>query len=431
MFAFAMLSYIQRQGVAVAAVSIMPALHLTQWQIGLLNSAFVTAYALTQLPGGVFGQRFGARLAYVLVGIVGLVATVATPLAPMILSGTALFLMLLTVQAVLGVSQGPVFPTFATVVEQWFPVNRWAVANGLQTAGMLLGGAATPVLVVVLTQRFGWQGALLSIAPMIAFVTLGWAYYGRNSPREHPSVTPAEIAELDHRALEAATPLTLRRLGAVVGNRNVLLLGCSYLCMNYAFYFLSYWSFLYLVQVRHFSGIESGFAGMAPWIGAAIGAALGGYVSDGLAQRLGVRWGFRVLPLISLPIVAALFLVTNLVTSPYMAVCALAIAFCAVEINEGGYWAATMRAAPTDSGAATGVLNTGGNVGGIVCQPIVAALSGAGLWSGAFVSASVFALAAAAAWLLVDPSHSAHTGIMVPGEQTPPVESTSAMLSGV
>jgi sugar phosphate permease len=109
----------------------------------------------------------------------------------------------------------------------------------------------------------------------------------------------------------------------------------------------------------------------------------------------------------------------------------LATAFCAIEINEGGYWAATMHVARTDSGAATGVLNTGGNVGGIVCQPIVAALSGAGMWSGAFVSASLFALAAAAAWLLVDSRQSTHSGIADPGALTPPVESTSVTLSGV
>jgi sugar phosphate permease len=179
--------------------------------------------------------------------------------------------------------------------------------------------------------------------------------------------------------------------------------------MNYAFYLLSYWSFLYLVQVRHFSGLESGFVGMAPWIGAAIGAVSGGYLSDGLAERLGIRWGFRLVPLITLPIVAVLLLVTIHVTSPYAAVVALAAAFGAIEINEGAYWAATMHIARTDTGAATGVLNTGGNVGGIICQPVVAALSGMGLWNGAFASGSFFALVAAGTWLFINSDRPAQT----------------------
>ena len=57
---------------------------------------------------------------------------------------------------------------------------------------------------------------------------------------------------------------------------------------------------------------------------------------------------------------------------PYGAVLSMAAAFFAVEINEGAYWAATMNIARSDTAAATGVLNTGGNLGGIICQPIVA-----------------------------------------------------------
>jgi MFS family permease len=43
----------------------MPALHLSQLQIGWLATAFTTAYALAQLPGGIFSQQFGARRATV------------------------------------------------------------------------------------------------------------------------------------------------------------------------------------------------------------------------------------------------------------------------------------------------------------------------------------------------------------------------------
>jgi sugar phosphate permease len=260
----------------------------------------------------------------------------------------------------------------------------------------------TPIVVVGLTQAIGWQGALLCIAMPVAVVTVGWGWYGRSTPREHRSVTEAELAELDSAQMEKPLPLTLRRLGRIVADRNVLLLSVSYLLMNYTFYLLTYWSYLYLVQVRHFTGIESGFAGMVPWIGAALGAGAGGFLSDRLAERFGARWGYRIVPLIALPGVAALLLLTISVSTPYAAVFALAAAFAAVEINEGAYWAATMRVARADTGAATGVLNTGGNLGGILCQPIIAALSAAGAWDAAFATGTVLALAAALLWLLID-----------------------------
>src|SRR5512137_318307 len=106
-----MMAYLQRTSLGVAAQNIMPDLHLSQLQIGWLNAAFATCYALFQLPGGIIGQRFGARITFVIVGLVGLLATIATPLAPVLLTGTALFLALLFAQGLLGASQGPVFPT--------------------------------------------------------------------------------------------------------------------------------------------------------------------------------------------------------------------------------------------------------------------------------------------------------------------------------
>ena len=398
MFAFALMSFVQRTCVAVAADTFMPILHLGQVQLGLLNTAFFVTYAAMQIPGGALGQIFGARRTYVFIGIVSLAATAALPLLSMVLTGTALFVSLLAAQLVLGVALAPIFPVFASVVEAWFPTRQWAAANGLQTSGMVIGGAVTPLVVVALTEAFGWRTALVLATLPMAFVTVGWGLYGRNLPREHPRVTAGELAELDS-PTDAVPALSWRRLGQIAANRDVLALTFSYLCMNYAFYLLTYWSFLYLVQVRHFAGIESGIAGMIPWIGAALGAAAGGFICDRCVLRWGPRRGYRIVPLVCLPLAGALLLFTIHVGNAYGAVLGLTLAFAAVEINEGPYWAATMRAAGTDSGAATGVLNTGGNVGGLICQPLVAAMSATGHWNTAFETGTLLALVAAALWL--------------------------------
>ena len=401
MFTFALMSFVQRTCVAVAANTFMPILHLDQVQLGLLNTAFFVTYAAMQIPGGALGQIFGARRTYVLIGIVSLAATLATPLLSTVLTGTTLFASLLVAQLVLGVALAPIFPVFASVVEAWFPTRQWAIANGLQSSGMVIGGAVTPLVVVALTESFGWRKALVLATLPMAFLTVGWGLYGRNLPRQHPRVTAAELAELDSMA-ETAPPLTWRRLGQIAADRDVLALSVSYLCMNYAFYLLTYWSYLYLVQVRHFKGIESGFAGMIPWIGAAAGAAAGGFLCDRFVQRWGARRGYRIVPLVCLPLAGALLLITIHIDMAYGAVASLALAFAAVEINEGPFWAATMRAAGTDSGAATGVLNTGGNLGGLLCQPLVGAMSAGGHWDAAFETGAVLALAAAVLWLSVD-----------------------------
>jgi MFS transporter, ACS family, glucarate transporter len=400
--AFPMLSYIQRLSVQDMAETIMPSLQVSQVQIGWLATAFTAAYAFAQLPGGIFSQRFGARWTLVLVGLLGFLATLAFPIAPMVLAGTALFIALLCAQALLGVSQGPLFPAALAVIESWLPENRWAMAGGLQSAGMNFGGAATPVLVALLGSSFGWQGALLWIAVPVALLTLAWGWYARDTPREHAAVTPEELAELGRGAEETAQPPTLRRLRKLLSDRNVLLLSLSYLCMNYAYYLLSFWSYLYLIQIRHFSGIEGGLAGAVPWIGAGVGAGAGGFISDWLAERFGVRWGYRIVPLVALPGAGILLLVTLHVATSYAAVASLTAAFCMVELTEGAYGAAVMQVARRDVAAAFGVLNTGGNVGGIIAQPIMGFLTSTGSWSSAFISGTVFAWVAAALWFVID-----------------------------
>jgi MFS transporter, ACS family, glucarate transporter len=405
--AFPTLSYIQRLSVQDLAGTVMPALHLSQLQIAWLATAFTTAYALAQLPGGIFCQQVGVRWTLVVVGILGFIATLAFPLAPVILAGTALFGTLLLAQALLGVSQGPLFSAATAVVESWLPVNRWAMGGGLQAAAMNFGGAVTPLLVAVLSGCFGWKGALLWIALPVALLTVAWGWYARDTPREHPAVTPEELAELGSGAAQSPRPPTVRRLLRLLTDGNVLLLTLAYLCMNYAYYLLSFWSYLYLVQVRHFSGIEGGLAGAVPWIGAALGAAAGGFISDGLAARIGIRWGYRLVPLVALPIAGLLLLVTLRVATPYAAVAALTAAFFMVEINEGAFGAAIMNVARADVAAAWGVLNTGGNAGGIIAQPLVGFLTNGGMWRGAFITGTVFAFVAAGLWLWIDPARRA------------------------
>jgi ACS family glucarate transporter-like MFS transporter len=417
---FAMLAYVQRTSLGVAAQNIMPDLHLSQLQIGWLNAAFATCYTLAQLPGGVLGQRYGARLTYATVGLVGLVATIATPLAPVVLAGTALFIALLAAQGLLGLSQGPVFPMTAAVSQTWFPQRQWAMTNGTISLGMNIGGAMTAPLIVVLTAHFGWQGALLWIALPAVLLTAAWAWYGRDTPKEHPRVTPEELAELEASDLEKPAPMTRARMKQIVGQRDVLLLTFAYFCLNIVFYLLSTWSFLYLVQERHFTGLESGFAGMLPWIGAGLGAGIGGLLSDHLATRIGYRWGYRLVPMFSLPLAGLLLLVTVGVSAPYAAVLALMATFFMIELNEGPFWAAMMRVARSDTGAATGVLNTGGNFAGIVSAPVIGALSGAGNWHATFAIAAAFAFVGGACWFAIDPDRRVIT------ERKRPIAGTSS-----
>ncbi|HTV96672.1 MAG TPA: MFS transporter [Steroidobacteraceae bacterium] len=407
LFGFGFLAYIQQKTITVAAERMMPDLGLSQLQIGYIEQAFVIGYAIFQMPGGVIGQRLGARLTFVLIGLAAFAATIATPIVPAFCSGTSLFAALLITQLVLGLSQGAIFPVSAGVFEAWFPPRRWAFVQGLQTMGLNFGLALTPPLIVTLTLGLGWRRALIwASLPALLFLAL-WAWYGRNTPREHPAMSAQELEEIGSEP-EPQAPIGLRQLVPLVGNRNVLLLFISYMCMNYTFYLLANWVFLYLVQERHFSSLDSSWLATLPPLAAAVGAGVGGLATGVFTQRLGNRWGFRVVPLVAMSCAALLLLLAVNASGAYLAVAALALCFLAVELTEGAFWGAGMTVGRADTMAVCGFMNTGGNLGGIIGIPIVAYFSGKHAWHTAFMIGVAFAIVSAAAWLAIEVEDSKH-----------------------
>jgi ACS family glucarate transporter-like MFS transporter len=417
LFGFGFVAYIQSKTITVAAVPMMPALGLSQSQISYIMQAFVLGYAIFQVPGGIIGQRLGARMTFVVIGIAAFLATLAMPLVPEFFQGPALFAALLGVQLLLGLSQGAIFPISAGVFEAWFPAKRWALVQGLQTAGLSLGAAVTPPLIVYLMDRLGWQrGLVWASLPAVVLIAL-WAWYGRNTPREHPAVSPRELAEIGSQP-PTHSSVSVKQLLTLAADRNVILLFISYMSMNYTFYLLSNWVVLYLVQERHFSLLESGWLAMAPPLAAALGAGIGGAITSALAQRFGNLWGYRILPLVALVAGAALLLVAVNASNPYLAVAALASCFGAVELTEGAYWGAGMAVGRGDTMAVCGIMNTGGNLGGIIGIPIVGYFSGLHAWNTAFFIGVGFAIVSALAWLGIRVEETdRQPAPAVPGEQ--------------
>ncbi len=411
LFSLSFLAYMQQKTLTIAALKIMPDLRLSQGEIGWLEQAFIVGYAAFQLPGGLIGQRLGGRLTLALGGLVAITAMLAFPLLPLLLRGGVLFAALFGTQLLLGAAQGALNPVMAGLFEAWFPPQRWALLQGLMTMGLELGAAATPPLIATLMESLGWQRALFFTSlPAIALVA-AWARYARNSPAEHPGVTARELREIaggeSRHAAAGTAPAQPAADGAgsrwrLLASRNVLLLTFSYLGMNYAFYLLGNWVFLYLVQERGFSALESGWLAAAPPLAAAFGAGLGGYLTDLACRRLGARRGFRLVPLLALPTAGALLLIAVDAANAYLAVIALSVCFGCVELTEGAFWGAAMTVGRRDSMAVGGVLNTGGNLAGIIGVPVIAYLSGAHHWRAAFLIGAASAVASALLWLAVD-----------------------------
>jgi len=399
---FSFFGYVQRTGITIAAEPMMRDLRFGQVLLGWLLTAFLVRYSIFQIPVALLGERFGARRTLTSIGVAAILATFVIVLTPRLPVFGAVATILIAAQLLLGVAQAGLFPVASGAIRNWFPTRNWGFAQGCLVTGIWIGSAVTPPLVSALMVWIGWRGAL-AVTCVPALLLLGWwQHYARDRPSQHGSVGAEELAEIGPDAPAFTEPVKLARIARLLADQQVLLLTVSYFLMNYVFYLVTFWPFIYLRQERHLTMLESGWLASLPFLTAALASVAGGRLTDRLIARYGLRWGMRVLPLLALPSAGLLLWLTGAATNAYVAVAALCLAFGCCEIMEGNYWSAAMRAAPEDSMAATAVLNTGGNLGGVVATPVIAALSASQQWTVVFGLGAIALLAAAALWFWVD-----------------------------
>lgn len=413
-------SYALRSNFSIAAPAMIEDLALSEVQWGWILAAFTAGYALFQIPGGVLGDRFGARKSLTLIAVLWAVLTIFTSLVPDSSAASAglVLVSLLVLRFLVGAVHAPIFPVINCSIERWFPVGGWAFPTGLSSTGLTLGFAATaPVLAWMITQ-WGWRQSFLVLAPF-GFLAAGlWWWYARDTPAQHHAVNAAELELIEadqcgyekHSAADKQAENDDIHWFQLLKNRDILLLTLSYSCMNFVFYDAFNWFFYYLVTERGFAATEAAFMTSTQWIAGAIGAAAGGWICDHLSKRLGLRWGCRW-PIVVGMVVSGLMLFIGAVTqSAYLAVAMLALCFLFNQMTEGSYWTASMAIGKRYAGTAGGVINTGANLMGIVNSilvPSIAVLLG---WTFAMAMGGFFALLGAVLMLMVRADRPFDTG---------------------
>jgi MFS transporter, ACS family, glucarate transporter len=401
LFVVSFVNYLLRNVLSVALPSIREEFGFTTTELGWILGSFGLSYTLLQVPGGLFGQRYGTRRALGFLTVAWGALTWFTGFAPGLMAASAAGAMvaLVSVRLLLGATQAPIFPVTAGTVEAWFPPGHWALPNAVTSSGLSLGQAALGPIVTALIVAYGWREACYILAPFGVVVGIWWYWYARDLPVQHPAITPEEIAFIDRgRAkVEAAAPGTWRK---ALLERDVLILAASYFCLNYVFFMFSQWLFTYLVESRGFSMLESGFLYALPFIAGAVLTVVGGVVCDQLCQRLGPRAGCRITAMSGLVLVGGLMLAGAYANDPYVAVALLSLCFGFTLFADTTYWAACTYATGENTMSATGVLNFGGNLPSLLAPLIGLMIDRAG-WLATIASGSVFAVIGAGLWLFV------------------------------
>jgi ACS family glucarate transporter-like MFS transporter len=403
-----MVNFFQRVNISVAGDSIMKAFHLSQTQIGGVFSAFVLGYTLFQVPGGMLADRFGARQVLGWAALSWGLFTLLTGASGKIsvLTGLSILNVLIVLRFLFGLCQGPMFPASARAVANWFPLTERARGNGVAITGISVGSFLMPPLVSWMVLRLSWESSFFVSAVFSILIAAVWFFYARDFPARHWAVNAPEL-----KTIERGMP---REMASVSGSSSLLhslrsgnlwrLVG-SYTLSGYVSYVFVFWFFLYLVQVRKFGQAESAWLTTAPWVLAAFTTMAGGYLSDRLiVTRMGMDWGRRIVPM-GCQIGAAVFLTVGArVENGYVAAAVLAICTGLIMGVEGPYWATANQISDKNVGFTGGLLNMGGNLGGVLSPTLTPFIAEHFGWVRALDFTGLMALGAALLWLSVTPS---------------------------
>lgn len=256
---------------------IAPDLKLTSGQIGLLASALAVTWAIASFAFGNISDRVGRRP--ILLPAVFLFSILSW------VSGAARsFTQLFIIRGVMGLTEGPTWPTIMATISAESPIKvRGRNAGLVQSASGLVGLAAAPILATQIGAHYGWRAAFFvaGIPGLIMGVIL-WRFM-----RE-----PARIIEPVKQLGQAVQKI---RISQVLSHRNIWLSCLSAIGFMTWLFVSSTFAPLYLTQVAHVSATTTGFI-----LGAGgVGSFLWGFGVPWISDRLGRKNALLLFGLLS------------------------------------------------------------------------------------------------------------------------------------
>jgi MFS family permease len=352
------LNYVDRATLSVANKLIQDDLGIPIAKMGLLLSAFLWAYAFSQLPVGALIDRFGPRK---LVGL-GLMAWSVAQAAGGFVTGFATFIV---ARLALGIGEAPLFPGGARVVRDWFAVERRGFATGLCQAASSLGTFIAVPLSTFLMLAISWRWMFIIVGAVGVVLALIWWRVHRD-PAEI-DLTPDEIDYLT----EGDENSTTRRPSFadwrhLFAHRTTWGMIGGFFGTIYTLWLYVSWLPFYLEHERHMSIAEVGIVASIPFFFGFVGGIVGGWLCDFLTRRGMTPMGSRKF-LVCLALFGIAGCTAGTVMIPVNAVILtlISVSMFLVYVASSAAWAAVPIAAPSHFTASLGsIQNFGGYLGG-------------------------------------------------------------------
>lgn len=388
----AVLSYVQRVAISGAALPISHDLHLSKQQMGFVFGAFGLAYALFEIPMGLFGDRAGVRRALAQIVLAWSAFTALTGAAWNASS-------LVTIRFLFGAGEAGCFPNLTRMLSGWLPPRERVTAQALMWACTRWGGALTPPLTLICITWFGWRWAFVSFAVLgLVWCVIFLAWF-KDDPAKHTAVNAAE-----RNLLESSRILTTHTGGkgwvTRLLTRQVAILALQYFCFSYVWYFYITWLPTYLREGRGQSPAHAAALSVLPLLFGGFGSFAAGILARRLPRRPIAFCGFLA--------TALLLLAFTHIQAVVPAMVVMGFASFTSDLTMPISWDACVEIGGAYTATVAATMNMLGNLGGFVA-PVVGGIilqklgTGADGWNRLIYTMVGAAAVSASCWLYLDP----------------------------
>jgi MFS family permease len=398
MVTLAMVTYLDRACIGVMAPYIAAEFSLDAGQLSWVFASFTLAYALFEIPTARWADTRGAKSVLTRIVTWWSLFTVIT-------AGAFSYVSLIAARFLFGAGEAGAWPCVARVMSRWIPAGSRGTAKGIFFAGAYASATVTVLLVTPLLSYFSWRSMLVVFGGVGMVWVIAWHRWFRDEPTEHPATNDAERALiLANRAPTAPQPTGWPFWWRLLRQRNVLLLCVTYMPNCVTFYFCITWLPTYLLEQHGFEKAQLGMLSALPLGLSVLTQFLGGYISDIVTRKSGIRAGRRFPGVLGYTLAAVFIMGAAVSTAPVTAAVLIGLAASSCMLTTAPAWSTCIDIGGEHSATVGATMNTAGQFAAMASAPIVGySVKWFGDWNLPFWLLAGLFLVGALCWLFIDP----------------------------
>ncbi|GIY75444.1 putative inorganic phosphate cotransporter [Caerostris extrusa] len=243
---------------------------------GVVLGAFFYGYVITQVPGGLIAEKYGAKWLF---GIGMLLTSLFTLLTP--LAARWSVWALVVVRVIEGLGEGVAFPAMNTLIGQWAPrLERSRIASFIYTGSNLgtVGTLAASGALSNSTFLGGWPSVFYICGALGCVWFVLWALLIFETPESHPRISSEELAYIREGRENKARPPTPWK--SILTSIPLWALVVAHTGQSWGFYTFFIQMPMYLSNILHFDLNKNGVLSALPNLMLSIVSIIAGIFAD-------------------------------------------------------------------------------------------------------------------------------------------------------